>query len=464
VNPYPFGRPFVCALALVCGLATSAAAQEPSGVVPFADLFGDHKGPGQGQGSTNTLSLRGGLFSGFDDNVRAVTDANISDPFTFDSERQKQGISSGFNGSLAYGYGRRGTTSQFQFSSTAGISEYTGVLDSGNFWTSSVGLNTAASTKLTPRTTFGISGTAGYAPYYQYVPFLKNENADSALPGEIGYGLESQWVATYGAGMSIGNQFSRRSSVSGAGMIQVSEIPGQGRVDARSLTGALRHNVTRKLGLRIGYGIQETRVTSDQSPDAAPFIAHNIDLGAEYGDGLTFTLARRYTLGLGFGTSIVRNGRPGAVVAGGAAEASTAFVLTGSATLSRPLGRTWSTSLGYSRGTSYVLGFSQPLLSDSVNLGLGGRISTRLRFSSSATYMRGSMVFSGGGALTSRSASANLTFALTRYIGAYAQSSYYLYDIPQGFSSVQFSPHLQRRSASVGLTLWAPIISPRAKP
>ena len=120
-------------------------------------------------------------------------------------------------------------------------------------------------------------------------------------------------------------------------------------------------------------------------------------------------------------------------------------------------------SIGAARGTSYVLGFGEPLFSDSANAGVAGQIAPRLNFSSGATYLVGQRAFSdSGGNLVSKSASARLTFGVTTHVGLYGQYSYYQYDVPDGFfSTIAFPQHQNRRSASVGLSFWVPLINQR---
>jgi len=136
----------------------------------------------------------------------------------------------------------------------------------------------------------------------------------------------------------------------------------------------------------------------------------------------------------------------------------------GHATLTRPIGRTWGTSIEYMRGTHYMVGFPQPYLTDSANAGIGGRLATRLQFSAGVGASRGQELFavSGGGNIISYTASTRLTYALFSHLGLYSQASYYRFSIPPGsFANFGFVPKLDRRSVSVGLSTWVPLIKPQ---
>jgi hypothetical protein len=188
-----------------------------------------------------------------------------------------------------------------------------------------------------------------------------------------------------------------------------------------------------------------------------------MDVGLGYGDGITISFARHYTLSMSIGASIAKNGDPASVATTGK---STMFVLTGAATLSRSIGRSWAASLGYTRGTSYVVGFPQPMITDAANAGFGGPIYSRLHLSAGAGATRGQQLFAseGDGHIVSYTGSTRLTLGLVANLGLYAQASYYRYSIPENFNSFGFTPDLDRRSVSVGLSAWLPLIkAPRVR-
>jgi hypothetical protein len=135
--------------------------------------------------------------------------------------------------------------------------------------------------------------------------------------------------------------------------------------------------------------------------------------------------------------------------------------VTGNATLSRSIGRTWGTSIGYVRGIQYIVGFPEPLSTDGANAGIGGPLMSRLQFSAGAGASRGQRVFSqAGGSLVSYTASTKLTYGLFKNLGLYGQASYYKFSVPSDFAIAGIMPNLDRRSVSVGLSTWFPLIKP----
>jgi len=444
------------AACVAAGVPAAAQQPQPSGG-PFSGLF-----KGSPKEQPHTLDIRASAFAAWDDNLLAQTPGggfgggeNAIDPRFL-----KQGVASGFQGSLAYGFRRSGTRSSFNVGADASVQQFAGGLGGEPFWFYGYNLTTGLTTKVTNKTSVSFGAVSAYAPFYQYAPFLKNTTSEeSPVASDYGYAVNSVLVRSSSASASVENRFSKKSSISAGVDWEQRVIPGneEANVDARAVRATFTHSLTRKLGFHVGYGIQETRYVV--RPDAKPVRTNLMDIGLGYGDGLTLTFARHYTLSLGIGASIAKNGDPVSVATTGK---DTIFMVTGAATLSRSIGRTWGASLGYVRGTSYVVGFTEPLMTDSANAGIGGRLTTRLQVSAGAGASRGQQLFSeSGGDVVSYTASTRLTYALFSHLGLYGQASYYRFSIPPGFTNFGFVPDLDRRSVSVGLTTWLPLINQR---
>ena len=469
MNRYAFGIRVVCVLAAALCSAAPAAAQG----VPFSGLFGN---PAKGQ---HSLEARGGAFGTWDDNLLAQGPI-ASDPLPFDPRLQAKGLGAGFESTLSYGYGRQSrgrSKSRFQFNAQGSVREFSPGSAADAIWVPNSAANLGFNTNLTPKITFNIGASAAYEPYYRYAPFLRNGAApastfaaDSAAPSDTagsadvstavpsmipevgpvgtdaGFAVSSDWVTTLTAVTSVTDQFTKRSAVTADMSISRAQIFGKTKLDSRIAHAQFTHKLTRKLGLHLGYGLQQTEYTSGSSP-AERGNQHLIDFGVDYGDGISF--GKHYTLA--FNTS----------VAGLQQGGTTVFRLNGSATLARSIGRTWSAAIGGVRDTQYVIGIREPLLTDAANVGIGGQIVPRLRFTAGGNYMRGQRAFGGSDErLVTKGASTRLTFALTQHVALYTQYSYYRYDIPAGFLfDVDFPPNFNRRSATFGITFWAPIIN-----
>lgn len=444
----------MCAIAACLAAAVPAAAQPPSGG-PFTGLF-----RGSPKEQPHTLDIRASGFAAWDDNLLAQAPGGGVGDSSFDPRFVKQGVANGFQGSMVYGFRKSGTRSQFSLTGDASVQEFASDLGSSAIWFQSYNVSTGLTTKITNKTSISIGGGAAYAPYYQYAPFLKNTTSEvSPVGSDYGFAVGSQWVQSTSASVSVENRFSKKSGISGGIGWDQRLMPDNpdGSVDTRSARVQFSHNVTRKLQFHLGYGIQESRYASNA--DAKPARTNLIDVGLGYGDGITFSLGRYTTLSLSIGTSIAKNGDPASLAAG---AKDTSFVLNGSATLSRSLGRSWATSLAYLRGTNYVVGFPEPLMTDSANTGIGGPLFSRLQFSAGAGASRGQQLFSqSGGTIVSYTASTRLTFAVFSHLGLYTQASYSRFSIPPGFGNFGFVPDLDRRSVSVGLTTWMALIKQR---
>jgi hypothetical protein len=307
-----------------------------------------------------------------------------------------------------------------------------------------------------PKITLSLGSGANYVPYYRYVPFLQNTLTEESPAGQdYGFAAKSDMVRGVSASASIEDRFTRRSSVSfGAtwDRFDVPETP-ELSLERRGVRGTVAHNILKKLRVHAGYGVEEIRHFSD----TAPTLNHVIDIGLGYGDGLTVKLGRYYTLSMGVGASVMRNGDPESVLRTGK---STAFALDGHATLSRSLGQSWGASIGYRQGTQYVLGFREPVYGQSASAGLGGPLFSRLQFSAGAGASRGQQVFSENGTITAYNASTRLSYAVWSNMSLYGQASYYRYSIPFDFDVLGFVPGVERRSVSVGLSTWIPFIKP----
>lgn len=447
----------MCAIATCVATAVPATAQPLTGG-PFTGLF-----RGSPKDQPHTLDIRASAFAAWDDNLLATLPAGASGGAgsAVDPRFIKSGIANGFQGAASYDFRKNGTRSQFNIGGNASVQEFASGLASSPLWFHSYSGSTGLRTSITNKTSLSIGARAAYAPFYQYAPFLKSTTSEESPVGsDYGFATQSAWVRSTSASATLENRFSKKSRISVGASWDGRVIPenDDANVDTRGVMALFSHSLTRKLSFRVAYGIQESRYAI--TPDAEPVRTNLLDVGLGFGDGITLSFGRHYTLSLSVGTSLAKNGDPVSVAATGK---NTAFAVTGGATLSRSIGRMWATSLGYARGTFYVVGFREPMMTDSANAGVGGPLFSRLQFSAGAGASRGQRLFSSdsGGDIVSYSASTRLTYALFTHLGLYGQASYYRYSIPAGFTNFGFVPDLDRRSVSVGLTTWLPLIKQR---
>jgi hypothetical protein len=426
----------------------------PSGS-PFSGLF-----RGSPKEQPQHLDLSGSAFAAWDDNVLAQLPSagggSGGGGFGIVPETVKPGVANGYLAGLSYGLSRKGTRSSFSLAG-AGSFQYFESSSSKPLTFQSYTLDASLRTPITSKVSMSFGGDASYAPYYQYAPFLKSTtNSDSPVGSDYGFAFASDWVRSSSASAAIEDKFSKKSSITGGVNWTQQVITSDNHaVETESAGMQFSHSFTRKLNFHAGYSVSQSRYAQ---AGGEPFRYGNVDLGLGYGDGLVLRFGRDTTLAMNVGLSVAKNGDPASVASTGR---STQFLVTGAATLARSLSRTWSASLGYTRGVSYAVGFTEPFYTDTANAGVSGQVVPRLFFSMGAGASRGQQVFSQDGTLTAYTGSAKLTYALFSNMGLYAQASYYDYSVPSSVvQSFSFLPQLKRRSVSAGVTTWLPLIKP----
>jgi hypothetical protein len=273
----------------------------------------------------------------------------------------------------------------------------------------------------------------------------------SPVSPDVNFATQAAFVETWSAGATVSDRITKRSTISADVYWDQSQVFDLSKTQSRSARARITHTLTRMLGVHAGFGLQSVSFSQDLSSENRT-LNQLIDVGVDFGDGVT--IARHYRLTFSTGTSVIKQ------------DINTQFIFTGNAVLSRSIGRTWSTYISAIRGSSYIVGFGNPFVTDTVTAGVSGQFARRLGFSAGLNYLHGQDVFSGsaGGSLVTDSASARLTYGVGQHVGLYAQAAYYQYDVPESFlSTIPFPPHIHRRSLSVGLSFWLPVINRRAE-
>jgi hypothetical protein len=251
---------------------------------------------------------------------------------------------------------------------------------------------------------------------------------------------------TYGSGGSIGQQLSRRANVSATYRYEIAKLSSLDG-DYRHREAALRytHGITRNLSWRAGYSRSDVRSVGLSTL----YRQHFIDAGFDYNRYLSGS--RRTRAGFSSGVVAVDD------------RQSTHYMVTGSASLNREIGRTWNAVAVYTRNVAFFETLRAPYYYDGVTLGIGGLISRRMGMHSSVGATYGDV-----GAITSQrvpnkfataTGSAGLMYAFTRYLAVSADYFIYAYsadDVSQFWYGLP--PRLVRHGATVSLRAWAPLI------
>jgi hypothetical protein len=141
----------------------------------------------------------------------------------------------------------------------------------------------------------------------------------------------------------------------------------------------LSRRLTRYVSLRTGYAY---RVSRAESTAGQPLRVNNVDAGIDFSRPLT--QSKRTMLSFGSGSSLAP------------ADQRMALNLTGDATLTRLIGRTWSARLAVNRGVRLVEGFTEPVLDNAVTTTLAGNLRRRVSLSMSGSLSTGTVGLNGG--------------------------------------------------------------------
>ena len=430
-------------LAVLLAFATTAGAQTfappPRAERPYRGLFGG------GVGETEQLlTFNGSLGAGYDDNI--FMDSNVGGT-PADPRAAQSGSYALASGTLSYSFNK----SRLALGASAGVStrRYSG---SSKDLITAYGGSIGGSFRFTERQRLTFGQAVNYQPYLNMIQF------PALFEPELG----QERLASLDAVTTLTDYYSYNSTVgytAGLGRRGALDLGYNRRVDdfatengdytARGGHGRYTHEVSRGLGLRVGYGYNEGRYPA--AADARTLQWRTWDVGVDYARALSFS--RRTQLSFATGTSAV------------AEYDRTYYRFTGEARLNRELARTWNATASYRRGVDFVEAFSEPFLSDGFSVGVGGMLNRRLQFGSAVGGALGSVGVGAEQNYDTYSASATLTYGLTRYMGLGTEYFLYRYRfdeivrLPAGMSR-----HSNRQGVRVYLSLWAPLIHRARRP
>jgi hypothetical protein len=267
---------------------------------------------------------------------------------------------------------------------------------------------------------------------------------DLAVP-DADFVSSGEYLVAYGAGLSYQRQVSRRTTFSSNYQYRARQSSRQSRqFERHGVGGRLSYAAARGLNLRAGYGYSEARyVTSGVTRRR-----HLIDAGADYNRALS--ISRRTTLSFGTGTTATT--RPESDID------RTRFRLTGNVGLNHEIGRTWNAAIAYSRAVRLDENWPEPVFSDGVTARLGGLISRRVSFQSSARASTGRVGFGERSGFNSYRGAASLNFALSRYAGLGVAYSYYYHRFQEAVTLLPGLPAgIDRHSVRAYVNVWAPL-------
>lgn len=366
-----------------------------------------------------------------DDRPGVITDNRISQNSMF----------SGFNASLSYS--QLGDQKSYTAAAGADLRYYTlepAVVPS-NFYGGA-----AISTRLSKRIALRGSGNFGYSPFYSFGSFLLPSSVNEVRIPSSDQNIARMDTYTSGGSATLFWLLNNRSSIYGGYSLDYVTTPNAAyKVFSQGANVGFQRQMTRYFNLRLGYGYRK----SEQYVLGLPYFnVHTIDTGVGYRRPISSS--RRTTLGLSAGSSLLSQG------------GLRAFTVTGDASLTYQMKRTWSTGVFYTRGISKVGGMLTPFVTDSVSGNISGLWSRRFGFTGSGGLSLGSSALLFQNTYDAIYASGRFHYDLSRHVPVYVEYVYYQYEFSQPGGLAAGFPMSVRRSGIRGGLGWStPLVGQR---
>ena len=299
--------------------------------------------------------------------------------------------------------------------------------------------------KIRTATSYTLGAAVSYQPYSLGALFptvFDPDLGESTLP-DLDVAITPGQYLSYDTDASISHRLSKRASLAGVFGYRVSEFSQQpGNFIYQTAGGSFRYTVGRGVDVRAGYTYAQAKLSD--SGDHVP--NHGIDAGIDYNKALSFS--RRTRLSFSTGTAATRY------------LDSLRFRLTGDARLEHESGRTWNTSIGYSRQVELNETWTQPVLYDGVTAGVTGLLTRRLQFSATVNAAIGKVgINEDAGSFDSYYGSTQLGYAFSRFMMFSVQYGYYHHRFENSVVlPVDALRRSDRQSIRVGVQLWAPLL------
>jgi hypothetical protein len=440
------------ALSLSVCLPAPALAQRPRPDRPYRGLFG---GNGADPNSTQQLDVNVSLFGAYDDNVLASQSQGGIDP------RYQQSGGYG-NSTLSLDYTKRVGRASFDFTGGTSYRYYPSIKELNGFsYFASIGF----SAKLGARTTLNATESGSYMPYFAFSPFAGVTPSDPGIVAPITpqQALVNQAATMLSSSAALEHRVTPRNTLSADYSFTYADY--QSLVNPYqtwAVGGQYRYRLTPRATLKLGYHFRRGTLGFYNTLNE-PVDSHDLDIGVDYSRPLS--QSRKTTVGFSTGSTIYRSVNTPVVPPTSPPSSAdlylrTRYMVTGSAFISREIGRSWQARADYRRGLQMVQGFGAPFFADSVNLSLTGFVNSRSRLSLSAAYSNGDVgITINTQRYTTAVATANYQVAVNRWAALFAQYDFYhyLFDptivLPPGMGR-----GLSRNGARVGLNLWLPLL------
>jgi len=388
--------------------------------------------------SPQSIDLTMTLSDGFDDNATGDADAAAL-PFG------RMATYSNLESSLRYTRERRNRRLTID------------VADAVRYYPAASGLVTANydggvafTSPLWRRSRVSASQRVAYTPYSEFnvlpalSPAFSLDAAATRSASSGDYAIARQPAFTLDSGVQFAQQIGARSTLTLGYDRRSVAFPDASARDLVAEGANIRYSqrVSRYAGFHACVG---TRIGVYGSPrDPIRIQTRDIDIGIDYDRPLS--LSRRTTFTFSTGSSLVPD------------QGVTHYRVNGSATLTHAMGRTWTSSLQYSRALQFIEAFPEPFLSDSIGGQLHGAASRRVSITASGGYATGAIGNAESvGTFATYTGTAELGIAVNRHVAISADYVRYHYRLGAQTVRAAFPARLDRQTARVGLKMWLPI-------
>ena len=381
--------------------------------------------------SAQSLVANATFSGGYDDNVLANASNSGS------RQHSQEGAFGQFSGGLGYSL----NAGRGSLNAGAGTSQrYYPTLADPYF--STYNASVGGTLVVTTRPTITLNQSAGYQPHTFLSAFPMAIDpavgaADIADPDVVP--LAEHYVY-YAGGIDLGHRISRRTTFSSYWDYRTTnrEVNHYWRQTGGATVSV---NMNRDVSLRLGYTY--TRADYD---DGRVVEVHRPEIGLDFARGLSLTRRTSANFSIGTEASVY--------------DDTTRVNLRGNAALIHEIGRTWTTTVAYQRGTYFVDTFAEPVTGDSASAQLVGLITRRIQFSAVLAGTISQLGYNQSQGFDSYRGTVSLSTALTRYMNVGVDYAYYQYAFDDAVAlEPGLSQDVTRQSIRGHVSLWAPIFN-----
>ena len=267
-----------------------------------------------------------------------------------------------------------------------------------------------------------------YSPAYLYQLFPQGEPPalGESIPLNPDYRIDQadSYSSVTRAALQFGS--SRGTSFTTSAEYQVTDsrnettaLPG---VDTRTVGASVSHAVSRRFSFSGGYNYRSGTVAF-----TGPSYEHEMPVSVEISPALS--ASRRLSIRVTAAPAWMKMA-PSAIVVGTDEPLRDYFFrMQGSAHVSYPFKLNWDVGATYDRSVQYVMGTTEPLLSDSVRVGLTGLLSRRIDLTASGGLASAVSAQAGSRQqLDTYTAGVRIRYAFRRSMAVYSEYLYYYYD------------------------------------